>query len=78
MIQDILIKAMISYLREHLLELFSFSIKCVARRGCDIFTHKSQNEEDASFFYLYFEKKKQVLLKSKSLSLKLIEFYSGF
>ena len=77
MIQDILIKAMISYLREHLFELFSFSIKCVARRGCNIFAHKSQNEEDASFFNCIL-KKKQVLLESKSLSLKLIEFYSGF
>ena len=35
------------------------------------FTHKSHNEEGARFF-IYFWKKKQVLLKSKSLPLKTI------
>ena len=35
------------------------------------FTHKSHNEEGARFF-IYFWKKKQVLLKSKSLPLKTV------
>ena len=36
------------------------------------FSHKSHNEEGASFFIYLLQKIKQVLLKSKSLSLKTI------
>ena len=40
----------------------------MARLGCDVFTHKSDNEEGASYFLLInLLKKKQVFLESKSL-----------
>ena len=69
MIQDILIKAMISSFCESMyLSYFRFQSNAWQNEG-DIFTLKSHNEEGASFFffiYLCFEKK-LVLLESKSL-----------
>ena len=69
MIQDILIKAMISSFCESMyLSYFRFQSNAWQNEG-DIFTHKSHNEEGASFFFLFicFLKKKLVLLESKSL-----------
>ena len=65
MTQDVLIEEMISSFWENIyFELFSFSIKRAARRGCDIFTHKSHNGEVANFFvlfYILFRRKKKGL-----------------
>ena len=53
--QDVLIEEIISKFWENIYsELFSFSIKRAARRGCDIFTHKSHNGEVANFFLFCF------------------------
>ena len=59
-------------MQEHVFELFSFSIKCVARWGCDIFSLTSLTMKKVRGFLFTFQKKKQVLLKSKSLPLKTI------
>ena len=68
MTQDVLIEEIISSFWENIyFELFSFSIKRAARRGWDIFTHKSHNGEVANFFLFCFifsiREKKQVLLE---------------
>ena len=47
--------------------LFSFSIKRVARWGRDIFTHKSLNEEGASFLFDFWNKKSGLAWKQASL-----------
>ena len=66
MTQDVLIEEIVSSFRENIyLELFSISNKRAARRGCDIFTHKSRNGEVGNFFLFCFTfsfgEKKQVL-----------------
>ena len=73
MIQDILIKAMISSFCESMyLSYFRFQSNAWQNEG-DIFTHKSHNEEGASFFFLFicFLKKSWSCLKV-SLLLKTI------
>ena len=68
MIQDILIKAMISsFCKSMYLSYFRFQSNAWQDEGVIFFTHKSYNEEGASFF-IYLLKKKQVLLKSKCLT----------
>ena len=66
MTQDVLIEEIISSFWGNIyLELFSISIKRVARRGCDVFTHKSHDGEVAKFvlfcFIFSFGVKKKVL-----------------
>ena len=54
MIQDVLIEAMISSFCESMyLSYFRFQSNAWQNEG-DIFTHKSHNEEGASFFFLFF------------------------
>ena len=50
-----------------------FVFKRVARWG-DIFTHKSHNEEGASFYYYLSFAKKEVFLESKSLIKNYLSF----
>ena len=58
MIQDILIKAMISSFCESMyLSYFRFQSNAWQDEGVIFFSHKSHIEEDASFFYLSFAKK---------------------
>ena len=58
MIQDILIKAMISSFCESMyLSYFRFQSNAWQDEGVIFFSHKFHNEEGASFFYLSFAKK---------------------
>ena len=58
MIQDILIKAMISSFCESMsLSYFRFQSNAWQDEGVMFFSHKSHNEEGVSFFYLSFAKK---------------------
>ena len=59
-------------MREHVFELFSFSIKRVARWGCDVFSLTSLTMKKVRVSFIYLLQKKQVLLKIKSPSLKTI------
>ena len=59
-------------LQEHVFELFSFSVKRVARWGCGILSLTSLTMKKVRVFLIHLLKKKQVLLKSKSPSLKII------
>ena len=73
MIQDILIKAMISsFCKSMYFIYFSFLIKRVARWGCDFFSLTSLTNKKVRVFLIYLLKIKQVLLKIKSLPLKTI------
>ena len=55
MTQDVLIEEIISSFWENIyLELFSISIKRAAKRGCDIFTHKSHHGEVGNFVLFCF------------------------
>ena len=62
-------------IRETMLMIQEILIKAIISSFCEsmyLSYFRFHNEEGASFFYLSFAKKKQVLLKSKSLSLKTI------
>ena len=53
--QDVLIEEIISKFWENIYsELFSFSIKRAARRGCDIFTHQVSQWRSCEFFFVLF------------------------
>ena len=62
-----------SFCESMYLSYFRFQSNAWQDEGVIFFSHKSHSEEGASFFFIYLlQKKKQVLLKSKSLSLKTI------
>ena len=68
MTQDVLIEEIISSFWENIyFELFSFSIKRAARRGCDILLTSLTMEKLRIFFLVCFKfsfgEKKQVLLE---------------
>ena len=72
MIQDILIKAMISsFCKSMYLSYFRFQSNAWEDEGV-IFFYSSLTTKKVQGFLFTFEKKKQVLLKSKSLPLKTI------
>ena len=63
MTQDVPNEEIISSFWENIyFELFSFSIKRAARRGCDTFTHKKLQVFFVLFYILFGRKKKQALL----------------
>ena len=72
MIQDILIKAMISSFCESLyLSYFRFQSNAWRDESVIFFSHKSHNEEGASFFIYHLQKKQvlQVLKASQKVAL---------
>ena len=83
MTQDVLIQEIVSGFCESMyFELFSFKIKRGARRGCDVFTHKSHNEKGANFccccFIFSFGEKKQVLLEVSHSPQNYNSFTTGY
>ena len=63
MTQDVPNEEIISSFWENIyFELFSFSIKRAARRGCDTFTRKKLRVFFVLFYILFGRKKKQALL----------------
>ena len=75
MIQDILIKAMISSFCESMsLSYFRFQSNARQDEGVMFFSLTSLTMKKMRVFFIYLLQKKQVLLKIKSLSLKTIRF----
>ena len=75
MIQDILIKAMISSFCESMsLSYFRFQSNARQDEGVMFFSLTSLTMKKVRVFFIYLLQKKQVLLKIKSLSLKTIRF----
>ena len=73
MIQDILIKAMISsFCKSMYLSYFRFQSNAWQDEGVIFFHSQVSQRRRCEVFYLLLKKKKQVLLKSKSLPLKTV------